>query len=326
MILLIKIFWQILIFTLGNNFKADISLYSLKTHKNLAKSANKKRKMGIMLEQLDKQTLQHIIETSPIGLFLTDSEGKVSWFNPTLAHLIDEPNNPFTGQTEQSINDELKPLFSEQGVVHIQCEDEPNKHFICTKQPLENGMFIHFVHDASTMQQLFHEREELKSIIEEMKAIDPLTGMPNNQAILNALEPQVSRSRRYGNVLSVMITQITNLKEIQDKIGEPQTDELILACSHMLNDQVRWADMIGHINDHEFLLILPETGEDDTHKLKDILIERFSAIQVGDMAEKNVNIKTDFGITQWRKGMDVPLLMQSAREFLDEEPQEQATA
>jgi len=284
--------------------------------------------MGIMLEQLDKQTLQHIIETSPIGLFLTDKHGKVNWLNPTLAHLLETQPNDFIGQSEQSIAKELKALFSEQGVVRIDSEAEPGKHFICTKQPLDSdaATHIHFVHDASSMHALFQERDELKNIIEEMKAIDPVTGMPNYRAILGALEPQVSRSRRYGNILSVMIIQLTNLNELQKKMGEDQTNELIIACSHMLNDQVRWADMIGHINAHEFLLILPETAEQDTHKLKDILSERFENIQVADMANKELSLNTDFGIAQWDKGMDVPLFIQTARSMLEEIPPEKATA
>ena len=283
--------------------------------------------MGNMLDTLDTNTLKHIIETSPIGLFLTDKSNAVTWFNPTLGHLLEEKQNDFMGQTEQTISEELKPLFSEQGIVRIQNNElsELSKHFICTKQPLENGLFIHFVHDASSMQQLFQERDELKNIIDEMKSIDTLTGMPNNQAILNALEPQVSRSRRYGNVLSVIIVQLTNLHVIEQQIGEVQTCDLIVACSHMLNDQVRWADMIGHIDDHEFLLILPETSEEDTHKLKDILKERFASIQVADMAEKNLNLSVDFGICQWQKGMDVPLLIQTARETLEEVTQVTAT-
>jgi len=281
-----------------------------------------------MLEQLDKQTLQHIIETSPIGLFLTDKDGTVKWLNPTLAHLLDTQLDNFIGQSEQSVADNLKALFSEQGVVRIESGTELGKQFICTRQPLDPEIttHIHFVHDASSMYALFQERDELKNIIEEMKAVDPVTGMPNYRAILGALEPQVSRSRRYGNVLSMIIVQLTNLNELQKALGDTKINELIIACSQMLNDQVRWADMIGHIDDHEFVLILPETSEQDTYKLKDILSERFAAIQIADMAEKNLYINTDFGIVQWQKGMDVPLFIQTARDMLAETPAEKETA
>jgi len=279
-----------------------------------------------MLETLNKKTLQNIIESSPIGLFLTDTSGHVTWYNPTLAHLLGNQQSTFTGQTEDSVQSDLKALFSDKGIVQIHSQDSPSKHFICTKQLLDAGVTIHFVHDASSMQQLFTEKEELQSIINEMKAIDTLTGMPNKQAILNALEPQVSRSRRYDNILSLIIVQLKNLETLRSQIGNEQANELIVACSHMLNDQVRWADMIGHIEDNEFLIILPETTELDTHKLKDILSERFATIQVGEMASKNLSVETDFGVAQWQKGMDVPLFINTAREFLDEVPQEEATA
>jgi c-di-AMP phosphodiesterase-like protein len=125
-----------------------------------------------MLHQLDKNTLKYIIETSPIGLFLTDKTNAVTWFNPTLAHLIGDQQETFMGKTEQTVAEEFKSLFSEQGIVHIHADREPSKYFICTKQPLENELYIHFVHDASSMQQLFQERDELKNIIDEMKSID----------------------------------------------------------------------------------------------------------------------------------------------------------
>ena len=84
--------------------------------------------------------------------------------------------------------------------------------------------------------------------------------------------------------------------------------------------------MIGHIEDNEFLIILPETTELDTHKLKDILSERFATIKTSEMVNKNLSLETDFGVAQWQKGMDVPLFIATAREFLDEVPQEEATA
>ena len=277
-----------------------------------------------MLETLNKETLQNIIESSPIGLFLTDTNGHVTWYNPTLAHLLGEQQNTFTGQTEATIQSDLKALFSDKGIVQIHNQDAPSKHFICTKQLLDGGLTIHFVHDASSMRQLFTEKEELQSIINEMKAIDTLTGMPNKQAIINALEPQVSRSRRYDNILSLIIVQLKNLEMLRKQIGNEQANKLIVACSHMLNDQVRWADMIGHIEDNEFLIILPETTELDTHKLKEILSERFATIQTSEMVNKKLNVETDFGVAQWQKGMDVPLFIETAREFLDEETKQEA--
>ncbi|MBN4080278.1 diguanylate cyclase [Beggiatoa alba] len=282
-----------------------------------------------MLDQQNKQVLQDIIDASPVGMFITDHHGKVTWFNGLLNQLLGEPQSSFIGQTLDTIKEELKPLFAEQGIVQIEHDTGTNIHLICSRKSLEQNdaiLTIHYVRDTSNMHALFQERNELKNIIEEMKAVDPLTNMPNYRAIISALEPQVSRSRRYGNVLSLIIVQLTNLHAIQKKIGEEQTSDLIIACSHMLNDQVRWADMIGHIDDHEFLLILPETSKKDGHKLNKILNKRFSAIQTGDMQSKKITLSTNFGIAEWHKGLDVPLFIQEARDMLKKQTPENAVA
>ena len=108
-----------------------------------------------MLETLTKETLQNIIESSPIGLFLTDTSGQVAWFNPTLAHLLGNQQSTFSGQTEDTVQSDLKALFSDKGIAQIHSPDSPSKHFICTKQLLDDGSTIHFVHDATSMQQLY---------------------------------------------------------------------------------------------------------------------------------------------------------------------------
>lgn len=268
-----------------------------------------------MLERLGKKTLQHIIESSPIGLLLTDNQGQISWVNHALSALLNGHGDGLVGKTETTIANELRPLFASQGIIQLGDKDQPGCHLLCTAQPIEGGL-VHFIHDASTVQNLVREREELKALIREIKAIDELTGMPDRRALFSALEPQVSRSRRYGNILSILIVHMHNLNDIRQQLGENQTDDLLIACSHMLNDQVRWADMIGRVDDNEFLLILPETSETDTHKLKNILGERFGQIQVGDMASKKIKLKVCFGTAQWEKGYDVGLLMQHGRENL----------
>jgi len=172
------------------------------------------------------------------------------------------------------------------------------------------------VHDASNVQRLVQEREELQDVIREIKAMDEITGMLNRRGLYNVLEPQVSRSRRYGNNLSVLIAHVANYAALADKLNAEQQAEVILACSHMLKDQVRWADTIGRLDENEFLLILPETTEAATDKLKDMLQQRFITIQTDDMKKLDLTLEMDFGLAQWRKGWDVGLMMQHARNLM----------
>lgn len=260
--------------------------------------------------------LDQVLAAAPFGVFLTDESSKVTYCNAVMKEFLAGSSKDFIGHTRSSMSAELQVLFEDQGLVVLDVA-ETVRHLICTTQKINNG-FAHYIHDATSMQQLVKEREDLRAVIREIKSVDELTGMPNRRGLYNVLEPQVSRSRRYGNNLSVLIASIANFDQLAEKLNAEQQAELILDCSHMLNDQVRWADTIGRLNENEFLLILPETTEADTDKLKSILQERFASIQTDTMDSFDLSISMQFGLAQWRKGWDVGLMMQHARGLMNE--------
>jgi len=85
----------------------------------------------------------------------------------------------------------------------------------------------------------------------------------------------------------------------------------------MLNDQVRWADIVGRLSDSDFLLVLPETAEDACKKLSANLNERLNTLPVPEGLPDNFIISANFGIAEWSKGDDLSLLMQKARQMLE---------
>jgi len=275
-----------------------------------------KERDAVAIDQAGKSetNLDEVLAHAPFGVFLTDADGKVTYKNAVMDEFLAASSNDFIGRSKATVSVALQVLFEEQGLVVLDA-DETVRHLICTTQKIDNGV-AHYIHDATSTQQLVKEREDLRAVIREIKSVDELTGMPNRRGLYNVLEPQVSRSRRYGNDLSVLIASVANFDQLAEKLSAEQQAELVLACSHMLNDQVRWADTIGRLNENEFLLILPETTEVDTDKLKTILQERFACIQTDAMANLDLSVSMQFGLAQWRKGWDVGLMMQHARSLM----------
>ena len=157
------------------------------------------------------------------------------------------------------------------------------------------------------------EREQLRDELQEALAIDLVTGMPNKKALFQSLEPQVSRSRRYDNLLSVVIMHVNHL----DQLDETQNKDLLIPISQMLNDQVRWADIVGRLNDSDFLLVLPETSADACKNLCENLSQRLDALAIPKGLPKGFKISANFGYAEWQKGDDVGLLMLKARKMLE---------
>jgi GGDEF domain-containing protein len=82
---------------------------------------------------------------------------------------------------------------------------------------------------------------------------------------------------------------------------------------------MRWADVIGRLDKTEFLFILPETSEEVTQELREKLREHVMRISLPAVRDDEFKMQLEFGMAQWRKGDDVGMLMQRARQMLDNE-------
>jgi diguanylate cyclase (GGDEF)-like protein len=220
------------------------------------------------------------------------------------------------GKPISAMNAEVQDLFG-QGHVYLTATNKRDAFWLaCMSVPLEKYR-LQYCSDVTQLQSLIEDRENLKTKVAELNPIDPITGMPNRRALFQNLEQQASRSRRYGNSMSVMILQLTNLIDFIKRFGNDKANELLLCVSQMLNDQMRWADVIGRLDKHEFLFILPETEEAASHELRDKIREHLTRIPLPGAEGSDFKLQVEFGLAQWRKGDDVGLLMQRAREPLD---------
>ena len=164
-------------------------------------------------------------------------------------------------------------------------------------------MKVHYYEDITNVVALEEERNKLKSEVKALETRDPVTGLLNKNAIMQALEVQISRSRRYDNPLSLLRISI----EINS--GSSATSDILRTVSQGLKDQLRWADQIGLLNETTFLLILPETCLTDAKELATKLANDRTTL-----GEKNADWNITFGAASWQKGDDPRKLLQRLKE------------
>ena len=268
-----------------------------------------------MLKKLSTTDLSQILQTCPVGLAISDSEKNITWVNETFQNYLGISVDEISGHSINELPAVLQPLFTESNVVHIPANSlRDDQWFMCSQQSLkDNNDTVHYLTDVGPIQLLMNEREVLKEQLRESLAIDEVTGMPNKVALFQSLEPQISRSRRYNNLLSIVILRINNLEQLD----ETQTANLLLPISQMLNDQVRWADIVGKLSDTDFLLVLPETNADACKKLSENLGERLMTLELPESLPADYTVSANFGYCEWEKGDDLTLLMQKARNMLE---------
>lgn len=267
-----------------------------------------------MLKQINSDEFSEILKSCPMGLAISDSKQNITWVNETFQNYLGITDEEINGHSINDLPEVLQPLFTTASAVHIPKNAiRDDQWFMCNQKKL-NDNTIHYITDVGPLHLLMKEREYLKDELREALSVDEVTGMPNKVALFQSLEPQISRSRRYNNQLSIIIMRVNHL----DKLDAIETANLLLPISQMLNDQVRWADIVGKLNDSDFLLVLPETDEQGCKNICINLEERLEDLPIQDELPDSFNIAASFGYSEWAKGDDLTLLMKKARSMLEQ--------
>jgi diguanylate cyclase (GGDEF)-like protein len=152
--------------------------------------------------------------------------------------------------------------------------------------------------------ELVEENRKLRETVESLRMSDELTGLPNQRALKQQLELHVSRSRRYDNSLSVI--------HISFDLDQPAaTDAVALALAQHLRDRLRWADLVAHWDEAEFVVILPETVEGKAREVGANLLAADDPVRItGDFS--GIEPRIAIGVAGWQKGDDSRTLLARA--------------
>ncbi|MEQ8391703.1 MAG: sensor domain-containing diguanylate cyclase [Thalassospira sp.] len=99
-------------------------------------------------------------------------------------------------------------------------------------------------------QAIQHER------ILTLSRTDGMTGLLNRRAFFEELKRRHSRLQRAAEPASLMYVDMDNFKLVNDIHGHQTGDEAILALTHVLQDNVRPADLVARLGGDEFVLWL----------------------------------------------------------------------
>ena len=98
-------------------------------------------------------------------------------------------------------------------------------------------------------------REELRRRSET----DALTGVANRRRFHQALEIECMRYTRGHAPLSLLMIDLDNFKDVNDRYGHPAGDTVICSVAHLLVTTLRKTDLLARYGGEEFAALLPET-------------------------------------------------------------------
>ncbi len=165
------------------------------------------------------------------------------------------------------------------------------------KKELETLPLFDLVSNAIERRRKKAEQEENIQRYRELAERDGLTGLYNHRFLMDALEREFIRARRYHRPLSVVALDLDGFKSINDTCGHPQGDIVIRQVGRLLLQTVRFVDIAARYGGDEFVLVLPETGLREAQNLAQRILREIQSHPFTHEG-KNFQLSASIGISE----------------------------
>ncbi|MGA8366889.1 MAG: diguanylate cyclase domain-containing protein [Candidatus Acidiferrales bacterium] len=137
------------------------------------------------------------------------------------------------------------------------------------------------------------EYEELKKL-QVNAATDALTGLQNRRLFDEYCDKELTRAKRYGQPLAIVVLDLHKLKEVNDSHGHLQGDKVLQLAATTFGKTLRASDFAFRIGGDEFALLLPQTDTEQAAVLSNRVRAQFEA----DLRQLNLGVGAtlDFGV------------------------------
>ena len=113
---------------------------------------------------------------------------------------------------------------------------------------------------------------KVRKMLSRLASTDSLTGVWNRRKFMRYLKEEFNRAQREGRSLGVLMVDMDNFKEINDRYGHPAGDLLLRQLAQLIRHNLRNYDRIARYGGDEFILLLPGSDNRGTQTVADRLL------------------------------------------------------
>jgi diguanylate cyclase (GGDEF)-like protein/PAS domain S-box-containing protein len=225
-----------------------------------------------------------VFTNAPMGVALTTPAGLVVDANPALGALLALTETAMRGRSVLDLVHPDAVVAAQEAYATLMAQrDRPMRHE--TRLVRSDGSDVPVQVTASWVEatpegQAPHlvmiveditDRKALEAQLVHRSLHDPLTGLPNRVLFQDRLWHALNRGKRERTPTCVLIVDLDNFKAINDELGHPTGDRVLVAFADRLRSVLRASDTAARLGGDEFSIVCENTEPTDAEVLADRL-------------------------------------------------------
>jgi len=170
--------------------------------------------------------------------------------------------------------------------------------------------------------EMFRRREvekwllQSETIYKNLSITDDLTQLYNSRYFYKRLEEEIDRSMRYEQPLSLLLIDLDDFKNINDRYGHLNGDKVLKMTGRIIQDCLRKTDSAYRYGGEEFTVLLPGTGVDASKNVAERIRTGFEAQNLLLIINEALNISVSIGAAQFKPGEEMEAFVKKADDAL----------
>jgi two-component system cell cycle response regulator len=152
---------------------------------------------------------------------------------------------------------------------------------------------FHAIKNARRFEQVSQEKEQLKKIA----ITDALTTLYNHDFFYLRLAEEFDRAVRYETRLSLIMMDIDDFKQINDRYGHRAGDNVLKEVAAMIKRGVRKTDIVARYGGEEFAIIMPHNTMEGAIEEAERLRELIASHAYAGLIEETITMS--FGVASY---------------------------
>jgi diguanylate cyclase (GGDEF)-like protein/PAS domain S-box-containing protein len=218
-----------------------------------------------------------LFDGASIGILRLDDEGRAVEVNPALEQMLGASaeelvGSRFSDRVAPEHREHVERLFAavaagqrETFQLEVRCQGRRNtsvwahlRAVLEQRDGDQSQCTVAMVENISERKRAERELMRQSELNEHQALHDPLTGLPNRILFGERIDQAIRHAHRNGTQLAVALMDLDRFKEVNDSLGHPAGDELLIAVAKRMRAAVRGSDTVARLGGDEFGLLLPE--------------------------------------------------------------------